>query len=315
MYYCDVVRGSEKLIGPFSGKSKLDSAYAFNTLRNIEGENNTYRIYRKVKEDLNEIKQGSSILNSSYTKDASSGWSIYSVGHMKTVDSYDTLKDAQLETESSKDTAKLNAYISDAKAVLMADTKTILNTEDDSTTPEPSQTQDPCDELINLTINKVWRDNKDQDEKRPDNITVTIQRTWTENGVKQTETLPGYESYQITGDKDKSTWQEIIKGLPAYKTVNDEPCYYKYSVTETEVNDYETDVKTSDDGFTTTITNSHFSILPDTGGWGQYLFYLIGILLLGLYIAMRRKKRKEQQQAEQLYTTNQQSNEEKENAL
>ena len=44
-------------------------------------------------------------------------------------------------------------------------------------------------------------------------------------------------------DKDKSTWQEIIKGLPAYKTVNDEPCYYKYSVTETEVNDYETDVK------------------------------------------------------------------------
>ena len=57
MYYCDVVRGSEKLIGPFSGKSKLDSAYAFNTLRNIEGENNTYRIYRKVKGDLNEIKQ------------------------------------------------------------------------------------------------------------------------------------------------------------------------------------------------------------------------------------------------------------------
>lgn len=315
MYYCDVVRGSEKLIGPFSGKSKLDSAYAFNTLRNIEGENNTYRIYRKVKGDLNEIKQGSSILNSSYTKDAASGWSIYSVGHMKTVDSYDTLKDAKLETESSKDTVKLNAYISDAKAVLMADTKTTLNTEDDSTTPEPSQTQDPCDELINLTINKVWRDNKNQDKKRPDNITVTIQRTWTENGVKQTETVPGYESYQITGDKDKSTWQELIKGLPAYKTVNDEPCYYKYSVTETEVNDYETDVKTSDDGFTTTITNSHFSILPDTGGWGQYLFYLIGILLLGLYIAMRRKKRKEQQQAEQLYTTNQQSNEEKENAL
>lgn len=315
MYYCDVVRGSEKLIGPFSGKSQLDSQYAFNTLKNIEGENNTYRIYRKVKEDFNEIKQGSSILNSGYTKDTASGWSIYSIDHMKTVDSYDTLKDAQLEAESAKDTAKLDAYISDAKAVLMADTKTTLNTEDDSTTPEPSQTQDPCDELINLTINKVWRDNKDQDGKRPDNITITIQRTWTENGVEQTETVPGYESYEITGDKEKSTWQEIIKGLPAYKTVDEEPCYYKYSVTETELDDYETDVKTSDDGFTTTITNSHFSILPDTGGWGQYLFYLIGILLLGLYIAMRRKKRKEQQQAEQLYTTNQQKSEEKENEL
>ena len=315
MYDCDVVRGTAKLIGPFSGKSKLDSQYTFNTLKNIEGENNTYRIYRKVKGDLNEIKQGSSILNSNYTKDTASGWSIYSIGHMKTVDSYDTLKDASLGTESSGDTAKLNAYISDAKAVLMADTKTDLNTEDDSTTPEPSQTQDPCDELINLTINKVWRDNKDQDQKRLDNITVTIQRTWTENGEEQTETVPGYESYQITGDKNRSTWQEIIKGLPAYKTVGNEPCYYKYSVTETKLDDYETDVKTSDDGFTTTITNSHFSILPDTGGWGQYLFYLIGILLLGLYIAMRRKKRKEQQQAEQLYITNQQNNEKKEKEL
>lgn len=315
MYYCDVVRGSETLIGPFSGKSKLDSQYAFNTLKNIEGENNTYRIYRKEKEDLDEIKHGSNILSNNYTKDTNSGWSIYSIGHMATVDSYDQLKDADLEKEGSDQTEKLNAYISDAKAVLMADTKTTLNSEDDSITPEPSKSQDPCDEMINLTINKVWRDNKNQDEKRPDNITVTISRTWTENGEEKTEIVPGYENHQMTGDQDKSTWQEIIKELPAYKTVDEEPCYYKYSVTETELNDYETDIKTSDDGFTTTITNSHFSILPGTGGWGRYLFYLIGILLFGLYIAMRRKKRKEQQQAEQLYTTNKQSNEEKENEL
>lgn len=31
MYYCDVVRGTSKLVGPFSGKSDLDSAYDFNT--------------------------------------------------------------------------------------------------------------------------------------------------------------------------------------------------------------------------------------------------------------------------------------------
>lgn len=31
MYYCDVVRGTSKLVGPFSGNSKLDSVYEFNT--------------------------------------------------------------------------------------------------------------------------------------------------------------------------------------------------------------------------------------------------------------------------------------------
>ena len=32
MYYCDVVRGTKDLVGPFSGISKLDSQYKFNTL-------------------------------------------------------------------------------------------------------------------------------------------------------------------------------------------------------------------------------------------------------------------------------------------
>lgn len=31
MYYCDVVRGTSKLVGPFSGKSDLNSVYKFNT--------------------------------------------------------------------------------------------------------------------------------------------------------------------------------------------------------------------------------------------------------------------------------------------
>lgn len=44
MYYCDVVRGTSKLVGPFSGKSDLDSAYDFNTKAGVEGENNNYRI-------------------------------------------------------------------------------------------------------------------------------------------------------------------------------------------------------------------------------------------------------------------------------
>ena len=48
MEYCDVVRGTAQLTGPFSGNTSLQSVYSFNTLASIEGENNTYRVYRKT---------------------------------------------------------------------------------------------------------------------------------------------------------------------------------------------------------------------------------------------------------------------------
>ena len=301
MYYCDVVRGTKDLVGPFSGKSNLSSVYSFNTKKNVEGENNIYRIYRKLDGTLDEIKKSSHILNSKYEKDDASGWNIYSIEHMQTVESYDTLKDAELASAQGTKTANLDAYVSAAKAVLMADTKTSFNT-GESDTPEPSESQDPCDEFVNLTINKVWKDLNNFSDLRPDNIKVTISRTWTDsNQQEQTKIVPGYESYTINGSEKKSTWQEVIKGLPAYQTDEDGTIhYYTYSVTETEVTGYTTTVNTSDDGFTFNITNRHFPGLPDTGGYGSYLIYLIGILLLLIYLAMRCKKSKENQKAEQL---------------
>ena len=301
MYYCDVVRGTKDLVGPFSGKSNLSSVYSFNTKKNVEGENNIYRIYRKLDGTLDEIKKSSHILNSKYEKDDASGWNIYSIEHMQTVESYDTLKDAELASAQGTKTASLDAYVSAAKAVLMADTKTSFNT-GESDTPEPSESQDPCDEFVNLTINKVWKDLNNFSDLRPDNIKVTISRTWTDsNQQEQTKIVPGYESYTINGSEKKSTWQEVIKGLPAYQTDEDGTIhYYTYSVTETEVTGYTTTVNTSDDGFTFNITNRHFPGLPDTGGYGSYLIYLIGILLLLIYLAMRCKKSKENQKAEQL---------------
>ena len=301
MYYCDVVRGTKDLVGPFSGKSDLSSVYSFNTKKNVEGENNIYRIYRKLDGTLDEIKKSSHILNSKYEKDDASGWNIYSIEHMQTVESYDTLKDAELASDQGTKTANLDAYVSAAKAVLMADTKTSFNT-GESDTPEPSESQDPCDEFVNLTINKVWKDLNNFSDLRPDNIKVTISRTWTDsNQQEQTKIVPGYESYTINGSEKKSTWQEVIKGLPAYQTDEDGTIhYYTYSVTETEVTGYTTTINTSDDGFTFNITNRHFPGLPDTGGYGSYLIYLIGILLLLVYLAMRYKKSKENQKAEQL---------------
>lgn len=295
MYYCDVVRGTKNLVGPFSGKSELDSVYGAVTQEKVEGENNNYRIYRKLDVALKQIKNGSDQLNLSYEKDTSSGWDIYTLGHMNSIKSYETLQNAKLTDDTSSTTAELKAYESPAKAVLMADTKTTLNT-GDSDTPEPSESQDPCDELIKLTINKVWKDLNNLDEKRPDNITVTISRTWTDaNGTEQTETW----DHIINGSSDKSTWQEVIKGLPAYMTDENKIIhYYTYSVTEKKIDGYTTTIEKSDDGFTFTITNKHFPGLPDTGGQGRNFIYLIAILLFLVYFIMRYKKIKETKRAE-----------------
>lgn len=300
MYLCDVVRGTSKLVGPFSGKSKLDSVYKFNTQANVEGKKNNYRIYRKLEKKLDEIIKNTKKLNMQYSKDDSTGWDIYTLGHMNTVQSYDNLQNAQITDSNGSAKVDLNAYESEAKAVLMSDTKTDLNT-GESDTPEPSESQDPCDENIKLTINKVWKDFNNFSGIRPNSITVTISRTWTDaSGTKQTEKVPSYESYKIDGDINKSTWKKVIEGLPAYKKVGDDIYYYKYSVTEAKVNGYTTTIDTSKDGFTFTITNKHFPGLPDTGGNGRYLIYLIGLLLLAIYLVTGKKRNKKNQLTEKL---------------
>lgn len=298
IYYCDVIRGTSKLVGPFSGKSDLESVYDFNTKAGVEGENNNYRIYRKPAISFDEIKKNSKLLTDTFSQE--NGWSIFSVKHVVQVDEYNTLQNAVMATKDSFETADLNAYVSDAKAVLMSDTKTTVNTED-STSPEPSDAQDPCDEYVNLTINKVWKDFRNMDGIRPDSITVTISRSWTDaDGTEHTEVVPGYDNYVITGDHSKSTWQEIIKSekpdklLPAYiKDVNEIPHYYKYFITEREIKGYTTTIETSKDGFTFTIINRHFALLPDTGGEGIRMFIIAGGLLLAflLYTGRRRKRK------------------------
>ena len=299
MYLCDVVRGTSNLVGPFSGQSDLNSVYEFNTQEKVEGVSNNYRIYRKLDKALDEIKKNTTKLNMEYSKDASTGWDIYTLGHMKPVKQYDDLKNAQITDSNGLVKVDLNAYESEAKAVLMSDTKTNLNT-GESDTPEPSESQDPCDKNIKLTINKVWKDLNDFSKLRPNSITVTISRTWTGADNKEhTEIVPSFENCVIEGNS-KSTWKKVIKGLPAYIKDGDKICYYTYSVTETKIDGYTTTIEKSKDGFTFTITNKHFPGLPDTGGNGRYLIYLIGLLLLAIYLVTGKKRNKKNQLAEKL---------------
>ena len=299
MYLCDVVRGKSSLVGPFSGQSSLNSSYSFNTKEKVEGESNNYRIYRKLEKKLDEIIKNTKKLNMEYSKDDSTGWDIYTLGHMNTVQSYDNLQNAQITDSNGSAKVDLNAYESDAKAVLMSDTKTDLNT-GESDTPEPSESQDPCDENIKLTINKVWKDFNNFSGIRPNSIAVTISRAWTDaDNKKHTEVVPSYENCVIEGNS-KSTWKKVIEGLPAYIKDGDKICYYTYSVTEAKIDGYTTTMDTSNDGFTFTITNKHFLGLPDTGGNGRYLIYLIGLLLLAIYLVTGKKRNKKNLFAEKL---------------
>ncbi len=50
---------------------------------------------------LDQIKKGSDKLNLSYEKDTSSGWDIYTLGHMNSVKSYETLQNAKLTDDTS----------------------------------------------------------------------------------------------------------------------------------------------------------------------------------------------------------------------
>ena len=82
------------------------------------------------------------------------------------------------------------------KAVLMSDAKTTVNT-GDSTSPEPSDTQDPCDENVNLTMIKqsLEKDFRNMDNLRPETLLRSqISRSWTDAERKQNNIgCAGYE--------------------------------------------------------------------------------------------------------------------------
>ena len=85
----------------------------------------------------------------------------------------------------------------------------------------------------------------------------------------------------------------MIKTLPVYtKDETGTLHYYKYLVTEKEVPGYTTIIESSGDGFTFTIINRNFALLPDTGGKGIMIFIMAGGVLLAflLYAGRRRKK-------------------------
>lgn len=307
MTLCDVVRGTENLVGPFTGVNDLKSVYSFNTIQSIEGNNNHYSIYRAYNALLDKVAKANRDVFGSAVKDTSTGtdYNRYDVLHLDKITEFSDLKDAKMEDAAAATTADLAAYESPAKAVLMLDTANADNP--DSTITEPADTADPCKKYVDLTISKIWKDFANIDGKRPNEITVNIyQQEFKPDGTPGDKTP--YKTITMTKDDVESghasTWRTVLKNAPVLKyqtavdgTVTDTiEAYYVYSFEEETVPGYTLTGSTYDEKtYHATITNTHHPMLPDTGSTGDWLYVVVGvgILLLALSVPRKRKGRRE----------------------
>ena len=306
MFFADVIRGAKDLTGPFTGKASLKSNWEFNDVVGIEGDENRYRIYRggdTVYEDL----LGSSHKELQEKHETIGAWTnVYTIRHMTKdkVVKFSDLKDAILKHLVSKAdaTAMAEVYQEDgAMAVLMANTATTPT--EPGGGEETPDVQDPCKDLIELRVKKVWKGDEEKD--RPNEVVFQITRTYEVNGQETTDI--NFNKEVILTKEDAQTadiWEKVLSG-PEYTAYhvgqNGEKYYYTYHISETKVDGYTTEItypgRPGDNKYHYSITvinkKNWFEIpLPETGGWGTTGIYTVGVLLLCFVAAMEYRKRK-----------------------
>ncbi len=305
MILADVIRGYKGQVGPFSGSGKgsLDSNWHFATATKFEGNNNTYRIYRKSDSDLPILlNENSGIIPQKYS--TQTGWkNVYTISHLsdELVDDFTDLKDAKMSKGTV--TADLLAYREEgAMAVLMDNTPT-EETDTDSD-DIPASVQDPCDEYVQLEILKKWSD-RGNTEKRPSSIKIQILRSY--DDVIDQDYTHEVELNSTSDFEDEYTWHKIITGknYPAYRLneTTQEKEYYTYTIKEIPVLGYTGTEKATksrsdkDKAYSWTITNKvqKPDALPFTGAygltWWQILLIAAGASALTFVIYKRRKKK------------------------
>ncbi len=319
--HCDVVRGTSGLVGPFSGKTDLESSYKpFSEVSSIEGSDsegsfNTWSIYRVASGSFSSAATagGTTFAVAQRDDEGGSEQNRYKVHHFGDVglSSYDQLKGAVLVGESGV-TEPIDAYVSPAKAVLMDDSE--RPGAQGGITPEPGEGQDPCDANVRMTLQKVWNDNANAGGFRPESISLRLLRTWTDAAgtvhEEQVDADPSTadvaDPFVMTSDDASAwtqTWRKVIEGLPvATRDASVQPakiCYYTYYVEEVSYGAYTADisygytVSQDETGYVVTITNS--LPLPNTGGAGVQLFLWSALACLILacawFLAQRRRAR------------------------
>ena len=309
MTLCDVVRGTENKVGPFTGVNDLKSVYSFNTIKSIEGNNNHYSIYRAYNALLDKVAKANKDVFGSAVKDTSTGtdYNRYDVLHLDKITEFSDLKDAKMEDAAAATTADLAAYESPAKAVLMLDTANSPNP--DNTTSEPADTADPCKKYVDLTISKIWKDFSNFDGSRPNSLTIKVyQQTYNIQGTSIGNKVL-YKTVTLTeADREAghaATWRKVLEKAPVAKykeaadgKITDEiEYYYVYTFEEEDVPGYIlTKQSYNDKTYHVTFTNTHQPKLPFTGGSGDLLFVAIGAVLILFALTTGKTRRKAKRQ-------------------
>lgn len=319
MVYCDVVRGTEQLVGPFSGMTNLQSVY-FNDAVTIEGKDNEgrynlYSIYRDRDAALTDAVAKAEGVFSHAQQDTASGtdYNRYKVQHYDKISSFDELEGAVMQGEAGIAPVAMEAYVSPAKAVLMDDA---LNTPGTGgITPEPGEGQDPCKALVDITLQKVWKDNANAGNTRPDEVTFKLKRTYTDAaGVVVEDPTFGTNGAlevkltAVDASEWSETWRKVLTGLPvAFEDTTVDPSvvrYYTYSVTEVRVGAYDATTNYSytisgdETGYVITVANT--LPLPETGGRGVWPLVVLALALMAGGALWYRRRRAMQAACEAL---------------
>ena len=130
--------------------------------------------------------------------------------------------------------------------------------------------------LIDITVEKLWEDNDDEEEMRPESVTVNL----LQNGQKlKSETL-----------NDAGKWQAAFTDLPEAIIEDGEVVPYEYEIEELEVENYDCEIGGSvEDGFV--ITNAFNYTSPETGdnGLTAYAAVAIAMLLFGAAVVLKKR--------------------------
>lgn len=325
MVQCDVVRGTAKLVGLFTGYNDLKSVYWFNDIASIEGDDNEYSIYRPEDASLTGITaKGMALVGVTVERTAvgSETYNRYRIQHItsfkdvvdtgKELSVYDMFKSLEGALETGEGAEReLLAYISDSKAVLMRDANSPDNPP--TTVPEPGENADPCSEKVNLTIQKIWDDWFNLGQTRPESITLTIyQQKFGPDGTSLGEKTPYGEPVTLTKENQEGAWSAV------WSTILQAPVYEFEDVNQNGVRDPEEEITayfvymaeelnvpagyivsyvmydpSCAGDYELTITNKLSIPLPDTGSVGDGLFVVLGVGIVLLALAVPKRRRKE----------------------
>lgn len=355
MLYADTIRGAAGKTGPFTGVTQYSSNWWFNKVGETE-QNNEYHVYRDPQSSGSAAYTGQgSLIDQAEPDDGdpletvdAHVWNRYDVIHrasggkdavlsrcssaamandascnIVTLNDWQDAYTAGYDDGPVEERRMLDVYRNEGTtAVLMADTPVSDNT--GGLTPEPGEGQDPCGEegcaTIDLTVRKIWDDEGNRGNTRPDQIKYDVYMSYTDAsgkvqylvsdstsckrpfdettgvpvGQTSVDKKPVLKDQVLSAEGNASewseTWHDVIGSLPVGfwdnngtpdKPDDDEFRYYTYSVKEQAVPGYVSSLDYDSRENVATITNGLVEPLPDTGGTGVQWIIAVGLLLAG----------------------------------